>query len=76
MSVKELFKIEPMPRPDTPQCEALRSERYWSDTPTTDTQCTFRSRYVIDGKHYCARHAGKVALEKLMKMELDDGKAS
>ena len=69
--IVELFRTEPLPRPKTPQCEAQRTERYWSDDATTDLQCTFQSRYRIDGKHYCARHAGIVALRILIEGQGD-----
>lgn len=74
MPTKALFHVEPIPRPSTPRCEAIRTERYYSDTLGTDKRCTFKSRYVIDGKYFCSRHAGAVALKKLI--EMDSGKCS
>ncbi len=67
IEIKELFQTAPTYRPKTRQCEAVRSERYSSDTPDTDRQCTYQSRYVIDGVHLCARHAGRAALDKLLE---------
>ena len=63
--VQELYQVlKPVP---TPRCEAERTEPYLTDTAETDMQCRFKSRYKIDGKYLCTRHAGKAALQILLK---------
>ena len=65
VDAKELFVVQV--RPQTPQCDAQRSEVYANDTPKTDRQCKFRSRYKIDGRHLCTRHAQELALQMLLE---------
>ena len=48
-----------------PQCEAIRSTRYYNDTPGSH-RCTMHARYIVDGKKLCARHAGEAALAHLL----------
>lgn len=47
------------------QCQATRTGSYFNDKPTTDRRCKHASRFEINGKRYCAKHAGTVALNIL-----------
>lgn len=38
----------------------------WAKRNRRDTKCSFQSLYKIDGKCYCTRHAGMIALDKLI----------
>lgn len=54
-------------KPETPRCEAERQNRYANDRRVGALPaCKLASSFVIDGKHYCKKHAGDVALRKLM----------
>lgn len=67
MSAQQLRPIVPL-RPATPRCEATRVNRYFNDPKGKPLpQCEHSSSYLIDGKHYCKRHAGDVALRKLVE---------
>jgi len=59
----------PAPKPDLPQCEAIRATPYANDTPDRDRRCKWSARYRIDGRLLCSKHAGPAALEILLKME-------
>lgn len=50
-----------------PRCEAVRKAVYLSDTDKSDKRCTHSAMYVLDGKNYCGRHAGSIALMFLLK---------
>lgn len=69
--VRQLRTAIPL-RPVTPQCEANRTNRYLSDEYGAGRtrplpQCSHSSSYVINGAHYCKRHAGDVALKLLLE---------
>ena len=51
-----------------PRCDAARQTVYtdWYEERHPDKRCRFRGKYLIDGKHYCARHAGQIALDHLV----------
>lgn len=57
----------PLTKPELPQCETDRLNDYYNDKPDTDRRCKHGARYKIDGKCFCARHAGIYALQTLMK---------
>lgn len=59
---RELYPRAPA-KPETPRCQAIRSEKYANDTWATDKQCMHSSRYEIDGQFYCHAHAKLKALE-------------
>lgn len=59
---------------ETPQCEAMRTNPYANDTDKTDFQCKWSSRYRIDGRNLCSKHAGIAALEILIKGARDADK--
>jgi len=65
MTARVLYKPS-VPPDDLPQCEAMRQSPYANDTPETDRQCKWAARYEIDGHYYCSKHAGQVALQKLL----------
>lgn len=49
----------------TPQCEAERMHSYYSDRWRTGPgrpQCKLSSAFQIEGRYYCKKHAGHVAL--------------
>lgn len=52
--------LEPEPNP---QCQAVRTGSYISDTDTTNKQCRHVSRYNIEGHWLCVKHAQQKALE-------------
>ena len=60
--------FEPQPRCDQkvivngPHDRLWRIQRYGDDA----MRCTFPAVCEIDGKHYCARHGGEIALRKLL----------
>ena len=58
--------IEPVEKVETPQCEAIRVTDYANDADKTDRQCKWASRYIINGRYLCSKHAGPVALEILL----------
>lgn len=74
--IKPLPEIK-VPRPrvqcsvvvdDPPGVPGWRRRHYASDRTSTDhTRCQFQSVVKIDGKVYCARHAGNVALRILLE---------
>lgn len=73
------LKPSPVERVTTPQCcvEMARNPAvpsvYWKHRHRRDdpkgfdvNRCAMSSAFEIDGKHYCARHAGMVALQILL----------
>lgn len=66
MTIQQLRPSGQLKPPATPQCEAQRQNRYANDRGSVLPACTLASSFVIDGKHYCKKHAGDVALRKLM----------
>lgn len=69
--IRELYRPVVIPKP-TPQCEATRQSPYANDTKDTDKQCKWSSRFEIDGRFYCSKHAGQVALRKLLEQAQGD----
>ncbi|MET4238600.1 hypothetical protein [Bradyrhizobium sp. RT10b] len=72
--------IRPVPMP-TPQCSEVvysvghdqqwRIKWYSERRPGNDpTRCQHESNIEIDGKPYCRRHAGSIALSKWIRGEL------
>lgn len=51
---------------DLPQCEGQIVGPQPSYRRKDGDQCWRRSQYKIDGKSYCAFHAGRLALEALL----------
>lgn len=52
------------------RCVANIREEYlrlWRRRQGLTDQCTFRAQYLINGRQLCARHAGEVALDLLVK---------
>lgn len=81
MSGHTIARLKPSPveRIITPQCcvPMVRNPAvpsvYWKHRKHMDepkgfdsNHCAHSSAYVIDGKHYCARHAGQIALSILL----------
>lgn len=81
MSAPKITQLKPSPveRVITPQCSVAMHRNpavpsvYWKHRKRHDepkgfdsNKCAHSSAYVIDGEHYCARHAGMVALRILM----------
>lgn len=81
MSAHTIGRLKPAPveRIVTPQCSVTIARNpavpsvYWAHRKRMDEpkgycgdQCAHSSVYVIDGKHYCARHAGMIALGILL----------
>jgi hypothetical protein len=64
--IQQLVPAIPL-RPKTPQCEATRVGRYYSDKPGPLPVCEHSSSYVINGRHLCKRHAGAAALQLLLE---------
>lgn len=59
-----------------PRCQAQRSHRYcgtW-EAAHPDKTCSMSARYEIDGVHLCARHAGEVALYRLLTGDIREAK--
>lgn len=54
-------------RPQTPQCEGTRVNRYANDNGRPPGQCKHSSSYVIQGRHLCKWHAGDFALQLLVQ---------
>lgn len=55
--------------PTHPDCEATTGMRF-EDRSNTG-KCLHSSRYKIDGKYYCAKHAQIAALEYYLKATKD-----
>ncbi len=61
-------RLVPVAEPiETPRCEAVRETPYANDKADTNFQCKWSSRFKIEGKHLCSKHAAKRALEILLK---------
>lgn len=48
------------------QCEATREAKYHSDRPSTDRRCQLSSRFEVNGRRLCSKHAGVAALHLLL----------
>ena len=73
---KALPETHPRKDEPNPQCEAMLSKEnawyrsigysktgYYANDPSD--RCKFQSKYIIDGKHMCRKHAGAYVLDKL-----------
>lgn len=54
-------------RPPKIVCEALRAGSYACDLPKKNYRCTLSATVNIDGRNYCRRHAGQIALLALIE---------
>lgn len=54
-----------------PQCMAQRTGNYMNDRLDTDRQCRHHAKFMVDGKFYCTKHAGVVALKILISESID-----
>lgn len=66
MGVRALAKPREYSKVETPQCEGSIVGPQPKYRLAGGTQCWRTSQYEIDGKYYCAFHAGKVALDRLL----------
>lgn len=60
-------KLTPDPLPEKPPCEAVRITRYANDTYLTDKTCKHGASFVVNGKHYCKRHAEGLVMKLTLK---------
>ena len=64
---KALIPTYLAPQYNTPRCEAVRVHLHRQDAPGDKPQCLLSSRYKVNGKHLCSRHASIEALRLLLE---------
>ena len=68
----KLSKLREDP-PKLPQCEAEltpQAMHYWKNIEQykpEDNRCQNQSKYLIDGKYYCRKHAAYIVLDKTIE---------
>lgn len=56
---------------DLPSCDAQVSGQtaYWRARVQRDNRCDLKAHYLIDGKRFCDRHAGKIVIAYVIERE-------
>ena len=75
VAVQQLREVVQL-RPQTPQCEGTRVNRYLSDQGRPPGRCKHSSSYVIQGRALCKWHAGDFALQLLLQHSADKAAAA